>query len=97
MRPYLYLGDFSKILCDIIKGKKINYNQIYNLVSDNIKLKDIVLYLKKIKKNLKIKFVNTNLINQYSYYVSNNKIVNLKFNFRGNIRKEIKKTIKLLD
>jgi nucleoside-diphosphate-sugar epimerase len=97
VRPYLYLGDFSKILCDIIKGKKINYNQIYNLVSDNIKLKDIVLYLKKIKKNLKIKFVNTKLINQYSYYVSNNKIVNLKFNFRGNIRKEIKKTIKLLD
>jgi UDP-glucose 4-epimerase len=96
-RPYLFLGDFSRILSEIIKGKKINYNQTYNLVSNNLKLKDIILYLKKIKNNLKLKFINTNLTSQYSYNVSNDKIRKFDFSFSGNIEKEIKKTIRLFN
>jgi nucleoside-diphosphate-sugar epimerase len=95
VRPYLYLGDFSKVLFKIINGKKINYNQVYNLVSDNIKLKKIISNLKKVKKNLKLAFINTKLINQHSYNVSNDKITKLGFNFSGNIQKEIDRTIKL--
>lgn len=97
IRPYLYLGDFSKILTEIIKGKKINYNQTYNLVSNNLKLKNIILYLRKIKNSLKLKFVNTKLISQYSYHVSNDKIRKFNFSFSGNIEKEIKKTIRLFN
>jgi nucleoside-diphosphate-sugar epimerase len=97
IRPYLYLGDFSKILTEIIKGKKINYNQTYNLVSNNLKLKNIILYLRKIKNSLKLKFVNTKLISQYSYHISNDKIRKFNFSFSGNIEKEIKKTIRLFN
>lgn len=97
MRPYLYLGDFSRILSEIIKGKKIDYNQTYNLVSNNLKLKSIIFFLKKIKKNLQLKFVNTKLISQHSYKVSNEKIKKFNFIFSGNIEKEIKKTIRLFN
>ena len=95
VRPYLYLGDFSKILLKIINGQKINYNETYNIVSNNIKLIDIIKILKSIKKNLKINFINTKLINQFSYHVSNDKIIKSGFNFSGDLIKEIKKTISI--
>jgi nucleoside-diphosphate-sugar epimerase len=95
VRPYLCLEDFSQIISKIINKNFIIYNQIYNLVSNNIKLKDIIQELKGIKKNLLIKFVNTKLINQHSYFVSNKKIKKYGFKFTGNLKKHVARTVQL--
>ena len=83
------------IISKIINKNFIVYNQIYNLVSNNIKLKDIIEELKGIKKNLLIKFVNTKLINQHSYFVSNKKIKRYGFKFTGNLKKHVARTVQL--
>ena len=46
--------------------------------------------------DLKIKFVKTNIMNQLSYQVLNEKFTNLGFQFTGDIKLGIKKTILLL-
>jgi nucleoside-diphosphate-sugar epimerase len=95
VRPYLCLEDFSQIISKIINKKFIVYNEIYNLVSNNIKLKEIIKELRGLKKNLSLKFVNTKLINQHSYFVSNKKIEKCGFKFAGNLKKHIDKTVQL--
>lgn len=96
VRPYLFLSDFYKIIVGIINGNKIKYNETYNIVSNNIKLKNIVKELRLIKRGLKIKYVNTKLLNQHSYHVSNKKIKRFGFKFYGNLKNQIKLTVRLL-
>ena len=48
-----------------------------------------------VRKHLLIKFVNTRLINQYSYFVSNKKIKKYGFKFTGNLKKHVAKTVQL--
>ena len=58
---------------------------------------DIVKKIKKYKKKIRIKFVNTKILNQKSYVVIPDLIIKKGFVFKGNIEKEIKKTIRLLN
>ena len=52
--------------------------------------------IKSYKKNLKIKFVNTKILNQKSYIVIPDRIENNGFKFTGKVKNEIKKTISIL-
>ena len=54
-------------------------NGVYNVVSENKKLSDIVDIVRKHNPNLKINFVDTPLLNQYSYNVNYEKIHNFGF------------------
>ena len=56
-RPYLGLDDLSNAITHIIK-KNIFNNQIYNIVSNNYKVSDIVKYIKLFKK-LKLNMYTT--------------------------------------
>jgi hypothetical protein len=47
-------------------------------------------------KKIKIKFVNSEIMNQLSYEVSTEKIKKKDFLFTGSIEKDIKETINLL-
>ena len=74
-----------------------NYsNNIYNVLSSNNTVEEIINIIKIYKKNLKINFVSTKIMNQLSYEVSSEKIKKLGFKTKSNLKKGISDTIKLL-
>ena len=51
--------------------------------------------IKRYKKSLRIKFVDSKIMNQQSYKVSKKKIMSEKINLNQKIEKDIKSTMKL--
>ncbi|WP_440915354.1 SDR family oxidoreductase [Candidatus Pelagibacter sp.] len=93
-RPYLILNDFVRLVEFIFFKKKIF--GIFDVVSENHAVIDIVKIIKVYKKNLKLKFVNTKILNQKSYIVIPDEIKRKGFKFTGKVKDEIKKTLKIL-
>ena len=93
-RPYLCLKDAFKVLKFTIE-KKFFKNKIYNIISENLTLDQVIKYFKKHKKKIKIKYVKSKLINQYSYKISNKKFSEEGFRLNSKIDKEIKSTLNL--
>ena len=91
-RPYLSLKDAFKVLKFTIE-KDFFENETYNILSNNLTLKKIITYFKKYKKNIRIKYENSKLINQYSYKVSNKKFSSKAFKLTSNISNDIKSTL----
>ena len=94
VRPYLGLNDAIQSINLVINDQGM-WNQTYNVLTDNYSLKSIVEIIQRIKE-VDIEFVNTPLLNQYSYSINFDKILNRGFTPKDNIEKEIIKTIKLL-
>ena len=93
-RPYLGLDDFNKVIIHIIT-KKLIKNDLYNILSHNLKVSDIVKTINQRKKIKKI-FVNNPIMNQLSYSISNEKFCATGFKFKSNLKLEINKTINQL-
>ena len=91
-RPYLSLKDAFKVLKFTIE-KDFFENETYNILSNNLTLKKIITYFKKYKKNIRIKYENSKLINQYSYKVSNKKFSSKGFKLTSSISNDIKSTL----
>jgi UDP-glucose 4-epimerase len=94
VRPYATLNDFYKLSLFFLKNKKLINNQVYNLVTKNLTVRNIIDII-KIKKNVKIKFVNSKIMNQLSYKVSNSKLLKIGFKPSNDLRKEIFDTLKI--
>ena len=94
-RPYLSLIDASNAIVFIITNKLYD-NQIYNIVSQNFTVEGILSILKLYDKKVKFKLVNNKIMNQLSFEVSPKKFINKGFTFKGNMKKEIFKTLKNL-
>ena len=93
-RPYLSLGDAFKLIQFTLENDFYK-NDIYNVLSDNYTVKSIINMIKRYKKNLRIKFVDSQIMNQQSYRVSKKKIMSEKINLNTKIEKDIKYTMKL--
>ena len=94
-RPYLDLNDAKRSIIFIIKNN-LFHNEVYNVVTNNNSVKNIIKIIKKRIKNVKIEIVDTEIMNQLSYEISNVKIINKGFKFTGNLEKQIFKTLDLL-
>ncbi len=92
-RPYLSLKDAFKTIKFTIENNFFNKN-IYNIVSQNLTLKEILSYFRKNKKKIKIKFVKSKLINQFSYKVSNKKFTKDAILLNSSIKDDIKITLR---
>ena len=92
-RPYLDLNDAIKCIKFIISKNLFN-NNIFNVITNNITLKNLLSIIKKYKK-IKIKLVSNKIMNQLSYEASNKKILNYGFKASGNLNLQIKKTLNL--
>ena len=90
-RPYLGLTDLNHAINHIITNNLIN-NDIYNLVSYNLKVREIVEII-KLKLPLSIDYVDHEIMNQLSYEVSNKKFIKTKFIFNSKIKEEIFETL----
>ncbi len=93
-RPYLTLGDTFKTLKFVIENNFFK-NDIFNILSNNYTVRQIIDIIKKYKPNLKIKFVKTKMLNQLSYKVKKEKIEKFGLKINSNIEKDIKKTLDL--
>lgn len=94
-RPYLLLNDAIRAILFIIKNNLFNC-EIYNIVSENLTVFDILKIIKNKIPKLQCKFVANQIMNQLSYEVSSEKIMKKGFKFRNNLKLEINKTICLL-
>ncbi len=94
-RPYLSLKDAFKVFKFCI-DKDVFNNDIYNALSGNYTVKQIIKMIKKYKKKTSVKFVKTKIMNQLSYHVDNQKLSNLGLKLNSSIQNDIKDTIKLL-
>ena len=87
-RPYLDLNDASSAFAFIIKNNLFD-GGIYNILTQNVTVKEIVEVIKEFIPTLEISFVENEIMNQLSYEVSNQKIKNKGFEFSGNLNKGI--------
>ena len=94
-RPYLDLNDAAKCFRFIISNNLFD-NEIYNIATDNMSVKDLLKNIRKYKK-IKINFVNNKIMNNLSYTASCKKISKKGFKFIGNLDQQIKNTLKLFN
>ena len=93
-RPYLSLRDAFKIFKFCIE-KNLFDNQIYNALTGNFTVKQIVDMIKRYKKKVKLNFVKTAIMNQLSYHVDDKKIRNKGLKLNASIKTDIKETLNL--
>jgi len=86
-RPYLSLNDFNRAIEHIIHNNLFR-NSIYNVLSHNKKVKEIIEIInKKIPSN--IEYVDHPIMNQLSYEISNKKFCDTDFKFISNLKDDV--------
>ncbi len=95
-RPYLCLSDAFKVFKFCIE-KDFFKNEIFNALSGNFTVNQILNKIKRYKKKINVKFVKTKIMNQLSYHVSSKKLEKNGLYLRGKIERDIQETLKLLD
>ena len=94
-RPYLTLRDAFKVFKFSIENDFFK-NDIFNALSGNFTVNQIIKRIKKYKNKIKIKLVSSSIMNQLSYHVSQKKLNDEGLFLKSDIDKDIKDTIKLL-
>ena len=95
-RPYLSLSDAFKVFKFCIENDFFK-NDIYNALSGNFTVDQILQKIKKIKKNIKITFVKSEIMNQLSYHVDDAKLKNEGLKLNSNLEKDIEDTLNLFN
>ena len=93
-RPYLSIRDSFKVFKFCIE-KNFFTNEIYNAISNNYTVSEILSKIKKIKNKIKIKYAKSPIMNQLSYHVDNKKLRDKGLLLNSNIDFDILKTFKL--
>ena len=94
-RPYLDLGDAVRAL-RFIMDQDLFDGRIYNVLTTNATVGEIVAIIKKIIPDLVIQLVDSPIMNQLSYEVSNQRFRSRGFEFHGALEQGIQDTIQLL-
>lgn len=95
VRPYLDLSDAVDSLRYIIK-KDLFDKKIYNVLTVNATVKEIVDIISMYVSDVSIQYVDAEIMNQLSYHVSCDNFKSIGFEFKGNLTEGIKDTIRLL-
>ena len=93
-RPYLSVRDAFKLFKFCIE-KNFFKNDIFNVLSGNYTVKQIISKIQKRKKNVSIKLVKTKIMNQLSYHVDDTKIRKYGLKLNSDLQKDIDDTLKL--
>jgi len=94
-RPYLALDEAVRALTFIIRERLFS-NALFNVLTDNLTVNDILVGIRHYYPDLEVTYVDTQIMNQLSYEVSNKKFAGLGFAFSGSIPNCISDTIQLL-
>ena len=94
-RPYLDLGDAIRALDFILKTDRFD-NQIYNVLTTNATVGEIVDVIRSYISDVQIEYVDSPIMNQLSYTVSCDKFRALGFHFEGSSKEGIVDMIRLI-
>lgn len=94
-RPYLDLFDASRAISFIIR-KDLFDGRIYNVLTQNATVRQIVDTIREFVPDLQVTFVDNRIMNQLSYEVSCQRFVSQGFAFAGDLRRGIGETLALL-
>ena len=94
-RPYLGVDDAVRSIKFIIKNKIFD-GEVYNIVSSNNTVRDIIDIIRISIPGLDIKLVDSKIMNQLSYEVLADKINKVGFSPNSLINNGIKQTIDYL-
>ena len=94
-RPYLDLVDTIRAIAFFVTSNQFN-GKVYNVVTLNATVKEVVNSIQEFIPNLKIKFVTNKIMNQLSYEVLPAHLNEENFIFKGNLKQGLKDTISLL-
>jgi nucleoside-diphosphate-sugar epimerase len=95
-RPYLALSDAVRAIQHVI-SKDIFDSEIYNVLTENITLDGIISIIEELGgKPARIDYVDSPIMNQFSYEVSKVKFQSTGFNYQGSIQEDIANTLKIL-
>ena len=89
-RPYLALSDAFRAIDFFIENN--HEGAVFNVLTQNYTVHDILEAIKEFSE-IEIEFVESKIMNQLSYFVSNDKITSLGFDFQGNLQEAIKETM----
>ena len=92
VRPYLSLKDAYKVITYLIKKNYFD-NNIYNVLSENKSLKEILQIIKKYSFSTKIKFIKSKILQRASFKTSKSKIQSLGINLNSKIENDIRETV----
>lgn len=94
-RPYLDLNDACSAFDHIIK-KDLFDGDTFNILTQNATVSNVIELIKEYIPNIKVKFVDSKIMNQLSYEVSSEKFKAEGFKFSGSLKAGISDTINLL-
>jgi UDP-glucose 4-epimerase len=94
-RPYLDLQDCVRAI-NLIIEKDIFDGDVYNVLTKNFTVKDIVTTIQTFVPGLSVQYVDSVIMNQLSYDVDNSKFAKKGFIVKGDLRRGISETIALL-
>jgi nucleoside-diphosphate-sugar epimerase len=93
-RPYLSIRDSFKVFKFCLE-RNFFENDIFNALSGNFTVNQILNKIKKILKKINVVYVNSPIMNQLSYHVDNQKIKKKGLILKSNIDVDIKNTLLL--
>ena len=91
-RPYLALDDAARAIAFMIEKNQFD-SRVYNVVSANSTVSEVVESIKIHRPNLKINFVDNQIMNQLSYEVLNTRMEETGFLPKGNLQSGINETL----
>ncbi len=94
-RPYLTLTDAAAAIKFIIRNRIFD-RRVYNILSHNLTVNDIVTTIRKSIPGAAVKLVESKIMNQLSYEVSSKRFEDKGFRFSGSVEKEIHATLELI-
>ena len=93
-RPYLSIRDAFEVFKFCI-NKDFFKNDIFNVLTGNYTVNQILNKIKKIKKKIKITYINAEIMNQLSYHVDDTKFKKYGIVLKSKIDKDINDTLNL--
>jgi len=94
-RPYLDLDDAVRAL-HFIMDRDVFDGRIYNILTANARIYEIVELIKRFVPSLSVQSVDSPIMNQLSYQVSDERFQSLGFEPRGSLERGIRDTVRLL-
>jgi nucleoside-diphosphate-sugar epimerase len=95
VRPYLDLEDAMAALHFIIRGDHFD-TRTYNVLTLNATVNDILDAIRVHVPAIEVSYVDTQIMNQLSYHVANQRFRDLGFEFHGDLKRGIADTMTLL-
>jgi dTDP-D-glucose 4,6-dehydratase len=81
----------------LVISKDLFNGDLFNVVSLNLSVREVVEIIKEFKPHCEIEFVDDKIMNQLSYEVSYHKLAQVGYQPAADLRESINSTLKLLE